>query len=102
MAHKIIWRPSARADLLALYNWIAEQAGTEIAFSYTSRIEALTRKLASFPERGNPRDDLHPGVRTIGYRRRTVIAYRMVGGEVEILHVAHGGRDLGGVFDEAD
>lgn len=102
MPHKIVWRPSARADLLALYNWIAERAGTEIAFSYTSRIEALTGKLALFPERGSPRDDLHPGVRTIGYHRRTVIAYRVVGDEVEILHVAHGGRDLSGVFDEVD
>jgi toxin ParE1/3/4 len=96
----IVWRAQARDDLLALYEWIAEQADPDTAFEYTSQIEAHATKLANFPERGTPRDDLAPGVRTTPYRRRTVIAYRVLDDAVEILAIAHAGRDLGRVFKD--
>jgi hypothetical protein len=38
-------------------------------------------------------------MRTIPYRRRTVIGYRVVGNIVEIIGLAHGGQDLGGAFE---
>ena len=97
--YRIVWHPKARADLLALYDWIAEQADPDTAFEYTSKIESHTAKLANFPDRGTPRDDLVKGMRTIPYRRRTVIAYRVLGEEVEILVIVHGGRDFGRVFE---
>lgn len=74
--HSIVWRPRARDELLALYDWIADRAGPDAAFEYTSRIEAHAERLAVYPERGTPRDDLVPGLRTSPYRRRTIIAYR--------------------------
>ncbi len=98
--YAVVWRPQARDDLLALYEWIAEQADADTAFEYTRLIEAHATKLATFPERGTPRDDLAAGVRTTPYRRRTVIAYRVLDEEVEILTIAHAGRDLGRVFEE--
>lgn len=98
-SYAVVWRPQARDDLLALYEWIAEQADPDTAFEYTSKIEAHATKLANFPERGTPRDDLAAGVRTTPYRRRTVIAYRVLDEEVEILAIAHAGRDLGRVFE---
>lgn len=57
-------------------------------------------KLAEFPLRGTPRDDLMPGVRTIGYRRRTTLAYRVVDDVVEILVLVHAGQLLDGPFDD--
>ena len=98
--YEIIWHPKARADLLDLYNWIAEQADPDTAFEYTSKIEAQTDKLGNCPERGTPRDDLVPRMRTIPYRRRTLIAYRVLDESVEILAIVHGGRSLGRVFEE--
>ena len=97
--YPVVWRPKARSSLLALYDWIAEQADPETAFEYTSKIEAHAAKLANFPERGTPRDDLVSGLRTMPYRRRTVIAYRVLDDEVEILRVIHGGMDLNGAYD---
>ena len=97
--YRIVWHPKARTDLLALYDWIAEQADSDTAFEYTSKIEGHTAKLANFAERGMPRDDLAKGMRTIPYRRRTVIAYRVLEEEVEILTIVHGGRDFGRVFE---
>ena len=38
--YAVVWRPGARADLLALYDWIAELADSDTAFDYTSGIEA--------------------------------------------------------------
>jgi toxin ParE1/3/4 len=96
----IVWRPKARLDLLALYDWIAEQAAPKTAYDYTSNIEAHVAKLANFPERGTPRDDLVAGLRTIPYRRRTVNAYRVLEAGVEILALVYGGRDLRRIFDE--
>jgi toxin ParE1/3/4 len=95
---RIVWRPAARADLLSLYDWIAGEADRGIALDYVAAIEARTAKLADFPHQGAPRPDLGPGVRTIAHRRRTVIAYVTRGDTVEIVALAHGGRDLAGRF----
>ena len=89
----VVWRPAARSDLLALYDWIAERAGADTAFDYTSRIEEHTARLGAFPRRGTPRDDLLPGLRTISYRRRTVIAYRVRDDCIEVLRLRHAGQD---------
>lgn len=51
-----------------------------------------------FPERGSRRDDLEPGVRTIGFERRVVIAFRVLSDEVEILRVFYGGQDVDAQF----
>lgn len=98
--HTVVWRPAARADLIALYDWIAERADPRTAFDYTSRIEAHAEQLAEFPHRGTPRDDLVPGMRTTPYRRRTIITYRAVGDEVEILRLVLAGQDWDNVAEE--
>ncbi|WP_419808864.1 type II toxin-antitoxin system RelE/ParE family toxin [Sphingomonas sp.] len=100
MTLRIIWRVPARDDLLELYDWIARHAGSETAYEYTAAIEAYAAKPAGLPERGAPRDELAPGIRTIAYRRRTTIAYRILPDAIEVVRLAHGGRDLGRVFDE--
>ncbi len=92
----VVWHPRARADLIALYDWIAERADPDTALEYTTQIETHAAKLADFSERGTPRDDLVPGLRTIPYRRRTVIAYRVLSDEVEILRLVHAGQDWDG------
>lgn len=92
-ARPVVWRPRARADLLALYDWIAERADADTAFTYTSGIEAHADRLATFPDRGTPRDDLVAGTRTTPYRGRTVVAYRVLEDAVEILRLVHAGQD---------
>ncbi len=100
MTHKIVWRQTAQGDLENLYDWIAGQAGGETAYEYTSRIKGHVDKLADLPGWGAPREELGPGVRTLAYRRRTVIAYLVKAESVEILGVFHGGRAVVGAFDE--
>ena len=94
--YPVVWHPRAARDLLALYDWIAARADPDTAYAYTSKIEAHAATLAQFPERGPPRDDLIPGLRTLIYRRRTIIAYRVTDSAVEVLRLVHGGQDWDG------
>ncbi|MGB5087418.1 MAG: type II toxin-antitoxin system RelE/ParE family toxin [Methylocystis silviterrae] len=51
-------------------------------------------KLETFPERGTRRDDLRPGLRTIGFRRRVTIAFAVETDAVTIIGIFYGGQDL--------
>ncbi len=98
--HAVTWHPRARADLIALYDWIAARADPATAYGWTAGIEGHTARLEAFPDRGTPRDDLVQGLRTIVYRGRTVIAYRVTGEAVEVLRLVHAGQDWQGMGDE--
>lgn len=95
MRHKVWFTPEARGDLLALYDHLAEAAGPARAIGYAGRIERACLGLADFPLRGAARDDIRPGLRVHGFERRVLIAYAVEDGEVAILRILYGGRDLG-------
>lgn len=97
MLHKVGYSPAAKRDLEELYDFIAERASPEIALAYLLRIEARCLDLARFPERGTRRDDLEPGLRTMGFERRVTIAFHVDATSVTIDRVLYGGRDLGAV-----
>ncbi len=91
---RVYFRPRAEADLIALYEYIVSSAGLDVAGRYIDRIETACMKLAEFPERGTKRDDILPGLRTIGFERRVTIAFRVLKTRVEIVTIAYGGRDF--------
>jgi toxin ParE1/3/4 len=70
VVHKVVFRDAAVADLTALYDYIVENNSPEIAIGYIRRIQEMCMRLATFPERGRRRDDILPGLRTIGFERR--------------------------------
>ena len=94
MAHKVSFSPEARADLINLYDFIAEQSGKARALAYIERIERWCLGLSTFPERGIKRDDLAAGLRILGFERRAVIAFSVSGNAVIILRILYGGRDI--------
>jgi toxin ParE1/3/4 len=94
VAHKVVFRDDAVADLTALYDYIADHNSPEIAIGYIRRIQEACTRLVTFPERGRRRDDILPGLRTIAFERRATIAYRVLKTQVEIVSVAYGGRDF--------
>ena len=49
--------------------------------------------LADFPMVGRARDGIRPGLRTIGFRWRAVIAFAVTDEMIEILGIYYGGRD---------
>jgi len=94
VALNVIFREEAENDLTELALYIASQAGPVVANRYLDRLYSACIGLAHFPERGRRRDDILPGLRTIGFERRATIAFRVLKTRVEIVSVAYGGRDF--------
>jgi toxin ParE1/3/4 len=84
------------AELLA---YLVPEAREKIARAWIDRLIFYCEGFATFPERGTRRDDIAPGLRTVGYRRRATIAFRVDGNIVVILRMLHGGRALEAVED---
>jgi toxin ParE1/3/4 len=75
----------------------------ERAIGYVRRIRAFCDTLASFPERGQRRDDLRPGLLVIGFERRVVIAYTILdNGDIEIGRIFYGGRDYEAIMRDEE
>jgi toxin ParE1/3/4 len=92
--------PEAKEQLGALYRYLAAEAAPEIARAYTAAIAEKCETLADFPNRGTPRDDLRPGLRTIPFRRRATIVYAVMRDTVVIIGIVYAGRDLEAMLRE--
>jgi toxin ParE1/3/4 len=90
----------AKVQLDAIYDYIAAEASPEIARRYTDAIIDKCHSLSRFPNRGSRRDDLRPGVRTLVFRRRVIIAYLVEPGEVTILGIFSAGQDFEALLRE--
>src|SRR5882757_1339558 len=84
----------AEDDLFNLYEAIATQAGNVTAGGYIERIEAACLALETSPLRGTRRNDILPGLRTMGFERRATIVFRVRGSRVTIVRVFYGGQDF--------
>ena len=95
MTRSVVYSPRAQEQLTALYVWIAERSGYPArAEGFVSAILDFCDDLATHPMIGIAREDLRPGLRTIGFRRRVVIAFAVHAAIVEIHGVYYGGQDF--------
>jgi len=85
MHYRVVLRPEAVAQLDELYDFIANSGSPSNAAAFTEAIVSFCESLAAFPYRGVSRDDLRPGLRTIGYRKRIVVAYAVLNETVAII-----------------
>jgi plasmid stabilization system protein ParE len=97
---KIVYAPEAEAQLVALFFHIAAAASPEIATNYTEAIVKQCESLKTFPARGAQRDEIRPGLRVLGFRRRVSIAFEITGDAVTILGIFFGGQNIEAAFDE--
>jgi len=100
--YRIVFRPRAEADLFALYDYIAGNAGRAVAGTYIDRIEAACLALETFPRRGTRRDDIRKGLRTMGFERRATIVFQVLKTEVVIVRILFGGRDYARALRDED
>ncbi|HEY0300776.1 MAG TPA: type II toxin-antitoxin system RelE/ParE family toxin [Rhizomicrobium sp.] len=100
--YSVTFRPAAEGDLIDLYDYIAAEAGAAVAGAYIGRIEAACLSLEAFPLRGTKRDDIRPGLRTMGFERRATIVFHVVRYEVVIIRVFYGGRDYEKLLRQPD
>jgi toxin ParE1/3/4 len=75
MTRTVVFSAQAEHQLGALYRYIEEYSSTARAESFVGGIVAYCHAFEPFPERGTRRDDIRPGLRVLGYRRRVSIAH---------------------------
>lgn len=97
MAHRLA--PAARAELDALWDYVVKESDSlAVADSLVDSITERFSMLARYPRLGRPRDqDLAPGLRSYPVGDY-VILYAIDAGDVLILHILHGRRDIEGLF----
>lgn len=100
MMHQVVYAPEAEAQLLTLFFHIAAASSADIAARYTDAIVEQCEGLKTFPLRGTQRDDIRPGLRVFGFRRRVSIAFEVKDDVVTILGVFYGGRSFESVLQE--
>jgi toxin ParE1/3/4 len=102
MPFKVVISARAERHLDDLFCYIAERASEKTATAYVERVLAYCNGLASAPHRGTRRDEILPGMRTVGFRRRITVTFVIEETNVVILGLYYGGRDFAADFrDEA-
>jgi toxin ParE1/3/4 len=99
MIYRVVYTPEAETQLLELYIHLAAADSPDIATRYTDKPLTFCDGLATFPNRGSERNDIRPGLRTIGYRRRVTVAFDVTDETVTIHGTFYGGRDFEAVLD---
>lgn len=98
MALEVRYSEEAEEDLVATYVYIAERDGIERAEAVDRRLRAACEKLANFPSRGSPHEELGQGLRSAPFERRATIYYRVTPETVDIMHIAWAGRAAAQLF----
>lgn len=102
MSFSVVFTPEAQDQLVELYRYIADAASSEVAARYTDAIVTFCEDLAVFPHRGTARDDIRPGLRIVGFRRRVIIAFAVLDQAVVVIGVFYGGRDYEAILTDPD
>jgi toxin ParE1/3/4 len=97
---RVLFTASAERQLDRLHRYIAERASEPAADRYVGRIISFCEGLSIFPLRGAAREDLLPGLRTIGFERRATIAFMVTDHVVLVEGVFYGGQDFEANFRE--
>ena len=103
MTRKVTYSPRAGRQLRSLYDWLSRAGVPERAEQFVAGILSACEDLGLNPLIGVSRDDILPGLRTIGFRRRVTIAFVVLEKTVEIHGIYYGGRDFEAlIHDDVD
>ncbi len=102
MTDRTVFTPEAEEQLVELYRYISATGSPAAAAGYTNSIVAFCEELATFPRLGKARDDIRPGLRTIGFQRRVLVAFAAIGQDLVIVGIFYGGRDYEAALTEAE
>jgi toxin ParE1/3/4 len=88
-------------DIEEIVDYIAQQSGLEQSENFLSKLESKFSKLVTFPLIGRKRDEILTNIRTIPLDNY-VILYLPIGGDIEILRIVSGYRNLSTLFTDVD
>jgi len=91
--YQLVISELAKAQLEALYYYIAEHGSADIAKHYIKEIVDYFNNLCIFSLRGTLRNDLRSGLRITSYRKRVTIAFKAQENKVIIIDIFYAGQD---------
>ena len=99
----VILREEAITDLTDIYDFLADQSRSpEVAWTFVRRIGARCHSIGDAPHGGRPRDELHPGLRTVPFERSAVVACVVEDDIVRITNIFYGGGDYGALLGDTE
>ena len=96
MSRRVVFSVGSETDLAEIGQYLTTRFSERNAERYVQRIIRECLSLALAPHRGSKRDDVRPGIRTVGFERRATIIFQVKKDEVLILGVYYGGREIVG------
>ncbi|MCF8075285.1 MAG: type II toxin-antitoxin system RelE/ParE family toxin [Desulfotignum sp.] len=85
--------PSAKSNLIEIWNYTVEAWGEKQAEKYLQEIEDKLNKLAANPELGRPRPEISPGYYSFPAQKH-IIFYLNSGSHIDIIGILHGKMDI--------
>ncbi|MCC6590613.1 MAG: type II toxin-antitoxin system RelE/ParE family toxin [Bryobacterales bacterium] len=97
---RVLKRPAASRDIIALWVWYAENAPPELADRFMSETESALQTLATQPKSGWPVRFAHAvtselrAARVSSSFRKILLVYCPLTDGIELIRVVHGNREL--------
>ncbi|WP_145517803.1 type II toxin-antitoxin system RelE/ParE family toxin [Yersinia mollaretii] len=95
MDYIVTFTPEAEQQIVDLHRYITEQSSRVVADGFIGSLLDYLDGFSTFPERGNKRDDIRPGLRVTHFRHRTVVAFAVDDDRVLVVGIYHGGQNVG-------
>ena len=92
---KLALTPRAEQDLSEIFDYSADQWGTDRAVAYLKLLHATMERLMRFPEFGRTADEVGPGLRIVPAGSHIVV-YRLQPDVVAVIRILHQRMDLAG------
>ena len=94
---RVTRRPQAAADILEIWDFIAEDSFAA-ADRWVDRLDETLELWATQPMMGRGREELAPGVRSFAFGKYVVFFSPLSDG-IDVVRVLHGARDIDQVFE---
>ena len=91
--------PQAEADLLSIWDYLAENQSEEKAESYLLKLELQIELLLSQPLMGRSAEEIRPGLRRFPFQNH-VVFYQPIEEGIEIIRILHQTQDVDRAFPE--
>lgn len=89
---RVTRRPEAEADILEIWDFIADDSISE-ADRWIDRLDEKLRLWATQPTIGRPRDELAPNLRSMPFGRYVVFFTSLIDG-IDVVRVLQAARDV--------
>lgn len=94
---RVTRRPQAEADVLEIWDYIAEDSVID-ADRWVDRLDEKLSLWATQPLMGRNRDELATGIRSLAFGRYVVFFEPLPNG-IDVVRVLHGSRDIDASFE---